>query len=60
MDLAQDDPSLISEPAGAIQAVTFHRQWVPLAVEGSGNSLAIDLAPRRNGRGWAGHLVRTG
>ncbi len=58
MDLAQDDPTLVSEPAGAIQAVTFHHHWVPLAVDGSGNGLAIDLAPGTTG--IAGQVITYG
>lgn len=58
MDLAQDDPALVSEPAGAIQPVTFHRHWVPLAVDGSGNGLAIDFAPGT--AGLAGQVITYG
>lgn len=58
MDLAQDDPTLGSEPASAIQPVTFHRHWVPLAVDGSGNGLAIDLAPGLTG--VAGQVITYG
>ncbi|GGM54376.1 hypothetical protein GCM10008956_32850 [Deinococcus arenae] len=58
MDLAQDDPALVSEPAGAIQAVTFHHHWVPLAVDGSGNGLAVDLAP--GPMGMAGQVITYG
>ena len=58
MDLTQNDPALVSEPAGAIQAVTFHRHWVPLAVDGSGNGLAIDLAPGTTG--VAGQVITYG
>lgn len=58
MNLAQDDPTLVSEPASAIQPVTFHRYWMPLAVDGSGNGLAIDLAPGPTG--LAGQVITYG
>ncbi|UBV45171.1 SMI1/KNR4 family protein (plasmid) [Deinococcus taeanensis] len=49
MDLAQADASLSSDPTGAIEAVTFHRGWLPLATDGGGNGLAVDLAPGETG-----------
>ncbi|MFC6803724.1 SMI1/KNR4 family protein [Deinococcus caeni] len=58
MDLAADDTSLLSEPAGAIRAGTFHPAWLPLATDGSGNGLATDLAPGETGA--AGQVITYG
>lgn len=58
MELAAEDTSLLSEPSGAIRAVTFHPAWLPLATDGSGNGLATDLAPGETGA--AGQVITYG
>ena len=53
--MVQDDPALVSdvvvqsEPVGDVQPVYFSPSWVPFAVDGAGNGLAVDLAPGPGG-----------
>lgn len=56
-----DDPSLVtdisvtSQPDGAVQPVYFSDGWIPVATDGAGNGLAVDLDP--GPKGTAGQLV---
>ena len=56
-----DDPSLVtdisvtSQPDGAVQPVYFSDGWIPVATDGAGNGLAVDLDP--GPQGTAGQLV---
>ena len=49
--LLRDDPTLAAtiavtaSPAGAVRAVYADPGWLPIATDGAGNGLAVDLAP---------------
>jgi cell wall assembly regulator SMI1 len=47
-----------SVPAGAIQCTYAHPRWLPLATDGGGNNIALDLAPGPAGR-W-GQIILFG
>jgi cell wall assembly regulator SMI1 len=52
-----DGPSS-STPAGAIQGFSAHVAWIPLAHDGSGNFLGLDLDP--DSAGVAGQVINFG
>ncbi|MPY68287.1 hypothetical protein F8S09_16650 [Deinococcus sp. SDU3-2] len=58
LELAADDASLTSRPAGAVQPVTFSARWLPFASDGAGNGLAVDLDPGPAGK--AGQIITYG
>ena len=47
-----------SEPPEAVSLSIFERGWVPIGMDGFGNSLAVDHAPAR--RGVRGQVIRFG
>ena len=49
---------LDADPPGTVRRTTGHTGWIPFAYDGSGNYLAVDLAPARNGR--PGQVIATG
>ena len=63
-DMIRDDPSLLaditvtSQPGGAVQPVYFSDAWIPIAADGAGNGLAVDLAPGPDGT--AGQIISFG
>jgi len=62
--LLKDDPTLAQEivvtaqPEGAVQAVYAVPGWIPIASDGAGNHLAVDLAP--GPKGTAGQVISFG
>lgn len=60
-EMLRDDPTLAAaieataQPEGAVQAVYAHAGWIPIAHDGSGNHLAVDLAP--GPEGVAGQVI---
>ncbi len=62
--LLRDDPSLnetiavTAQPEGAVEAVYAHPGWLPIASDGAGNHLAVDLAP--GPQGTAGQVISFG
>ena len=60
-DMIQQDPSLVtdiavtSQPDGAVRPVYFSDGWIPIATDGTGNGVAVDLDP--GPAGTAGQLI---
>lgn len=54
-ELLRDDPDLAADvtvdsvPEGAVRPVYFFESWLPVATDGAGNGLAVDLDPGPNG-----------
>lgn len=54
-EMIHDDPSLVADiavtarPEGAVQPVYFSDAWIPIAADGAGNGLAVDLDPGPDG-----------
>jgi len=43
-----EDPGLNSRPEEAVRSANFIQAWLPVASDGAGNGLAVDLAPGRS------------
>lgn len=53
-----DDPVLDADPPNTVRRLTGHPDWIPFAHDGSGNYLAVDLAPAPAGR--PGQVIAAG